>query len=1431
MKKATNTSAGVFAFTYLFLSLQSGLAIADDTEIYLTRDLPADQRVRPNIMFVIDTSGSMQSGVPGTDCKALTPVYNTSSGMPIDWCTSTEGRANRTNNGQLTRLQVVKQVVNQLVDELATSNDSNIGLARYDSNSNGGFINVPVKQAGTIASTFKSQLSSYYASGATPLLETYHEAARYMRGETPLYGNNSRGYIEKPSDRTTNQLINPWKSDSTAYTGASYKSPIENSCQKSNIIVLTDGLPNGDVGSNATIAALTSGKNTQYTSCNRNYPTDGAAADGCWMPGLSEYLANQDNSPATGKQYINTYTVGFGNIGNSQLLQDTADYGGGKFFTTSNTSGLVTALKSIVVDILAENTTFTTPTVSVSAYSNFGYRNDLFYALFRPADGARWVGNIKKYKAITDNSTGDLVVTDALGNNAVDPTTGFFNDSAQSFWSPSADGKNAERGGAASKLTSPSTRKMYTYTGSDRLAGSGMTTSVDLTSTSHALSSSNTAVTKAMLGDSAMTDTYKANLLSWARGTDPTTNTARLQIADVLHNAPKVVAYISDEDLERVAAGTNQDSMVLFYGTNEGHIGALDPKTGNELFAFIPKEILPNLKAYYDDPKGSQNKKYGIDGQFGLKVTYGAINTTTKLRPVSEVLLYAGMGRGGRNYYALDVSPTTSGAPSTIQPKLKWTIKGGTVGTAYQRLGQTWSTPKVSKIKWNGVTKDVLIFTGGYDVNQDDDTPNTPNNDTYGNALYIADASTGERLWMAGPPPTSGETAAANLQISDMTNSMPADPTLVDISGDGLIDTIFTADTRGQIFRFDINNTNTTASNFAKGGRIAQFGGSTAQNNRRFYNQPDIALIKERGGKSYYTIAIGSGYRGHPLNEDTIDRFYVVRDPNIYSAPTTYTTVTESNLIDVSSVELNGTAATAIQTQIDAKRAQIDALTLAESNARKALSDYQGSVGYASKQDQLLQTNNEINLKQAAIETILKADPYIVEHATESDARTQLNNLIVSTLNGLEQLSSFIAPATHTNTGSFLSTELSNSNTADWGLLQTNLQALNASTDDTQYQSVLTAEQALSDAIQSGVADTTTQQTALNDARTAYEATSAYTQRQTLLENQQAINSKLTSILNLQTTIFNALNANDSANVTSATGQLSTLKSELNTLITGLTDQGSADNDELLAGKTTTKQNQVDSEAISSPLVSQASLLNNLQTEKLALSGLASTLQSELVALSDAAYNTSSNVLTSVQISAATAADTTPPLSMFDAYNYLIELQRATAVAEIPTLRTEINDLYAQLTPGNSYIPDLAALNNSKGWFIRFPLGEKVLSSSISYKGALLFSTFRPSGQQVTTCGPDVGRGRFYALSLVDASAVFTQTIAGVTTDKRSFDLIHGGIPPKPAVVLREDGIPGLLCGAEQCDKDNNGTPTECKAGIGFCESGTPVSSTYWREN
>src|SRR5690606_39538365 len=83
---------------------------------------------------------------------------------------------------------------------------------------------------------------------------------------------------------------------------------------------------------------------------------------------------------------------------------------------------------------------------------------------------------------------------------------------------------------------------------------------------------------------------------------------------------------------------------------------------------------------------------------------------------------------------------------------------------------------------------------------------------------------------------------------------------------------------------------------------------------------------------------------------------------------------------------------------------------------------------------------------------------------------------------------------------------------------------------------------------------------------------------------------------------------------------------------------------------------------------------------------------------------------------------------------------------------------------------------------LRLPPGEKVLAASASYKGVVLFSTFSPRGQAVSTCGPDVGRGRYYALNLSDASGVFLKDGQVV----RGFDLTRSGIPPSPAIILEE---------------------------------------------
>ena len=120
-----------------------------------------------------------------------------------------------------------------------------------------------------------------------------------------------------------------------------------------------------------------------------------------------------------------------------------------------------------------------------------------------------------------------------------------------------------------------------------------------------------------------------------------------------------------------------------------------------------------------------------------------------------------------------------------------------------------------------------------------------------------------------------------------MTHAIPSPITVVDANGDGFADRMYVGDMAGQLWRFDITNGN-AASTLVAGGVIASLGtkedtAHTMANTRRFYAAPDTALIEPVGGKAFLNVAIGSGYRGHPVNAEVSDRLYSVRDYNPYT--------------------------------------------------------------------------------------------------------------------------------------------------------------------------------------------------------------------------------------------------------------------------------------------------------------------------------------------------------------------------------------------------------------------------------------------------------------------------------------------------------------------------------------------------------------------
>ena len=290
--------------------------------------------------------------------------------------------------------------------------------------------------------------------------------------------------------------------------------------------------------------------------------------------------------------------------------------------------------------------------------------------------------------------------------------------------------------------------------------------------------------------------------------------------------------------------------MQFFIATNHGFLHSFDAETGEENFAVIPKELLNNLYDIYQDG-ATFNHIYGLDGDMVIRDT-----GTSKY-------LYLGMRRGGNNYYVFDVTTKTS-------PSLVFKIEGGTTG--FEKLGQTWSRPTITKIRIGGTARNVMIFGGGYDEDQDNYVTRTADNE--GNAVYIVDADTGSLLWTASNDD-------ADLVLPDMQYSIPARISVIDREGDGFADHMYVVDMGGQVFRLDIHN-GETGNDLVTGGLLAQFSGTAEEDNRRFFYGPDVSEIS-LANEHYYAVALGSGYRAHPLNETINDHFYMIKDFGVFN--------------------------------------------------------------------------------------------------------------------------------------------------------------------------------------------------------------------------------------------------------------------------------------------------------------------------------------------------------------------------------------------------------------------------------------------------------------------------------------------------------------------------------------------------------------------
>jgi type IV pilus assembly protein PilY1 len=255
-----------------------------------------------------------------------------------------------------------------------------------------------------------------------------------------------------------------------------------------------------------------------------------------------------------------------------------------------------------------------------------------------------------------------------------------------------------------------------------------------------------------------------------------------------------------------------------------------DTSGGTELWAYVPSMVMSSMYLLADTNYESRHRFF-VDGA----PVVSDIHDGTKWRTI----LVGGLGKGGRGYYALDVTDPTS-------PKALWEFTDSD-------LGYTYGNPVITK---NKAGKWVVMFTSGY---------NNVNPGTGRGYLYVVDALTGTLVDSASKIDTGvGDTGTpSNLGKINVW---------VDDDKVGVAARAYGGDMLGNVWRFDFDN------NLSPGGKEATLLAQTGST-QPITTKPVLTEIID-GNYKYSVVSVGTGrYLGtSDVGDKSLQSIYSFKD-------------------------------------------------------------------------------------------------------------------------------------------------------------------------------------------------------------------------------------------------------------------------------------------------------------------------------------------------------------------------------------------------------------------------------------------------------------------------------------------------------------------------------------------------------------------------
>src|SRR5437899_2531069 len=125
------------------------------------------------------------------------------------------------------------------------------------------------------------------------------------------------------------------------------------------------------------------------------------------------------------------------------------------------------------------------------------------------------------------------------------------------------------------------------------------------------------------------------------------------KLGDIFHSTPVLVTppllALNDSSYQAFKQANANRTKVLIAGATDGMLHAFRESDGAELWAFIPPDLLDNL-----------HPLIAKSGEHNYYVDASPIAADVKISGNWRTIVVFGLRRGGRSYYALDITNTTS---------------------------------------------------------------------------------------------------------------------------------------------------------------------------------------------------------------------------------------------------------------------------------------------------------------------------------------------------------------------------------------------------------------------------------------------------------------------------------------------------------------------------------------------------------------------------------------------------------------------------------------------------------------------------------------------------------------------------------------------------------------------------------------------------